>query len=92
MRNTCDCIVCIEHVLDWTVRTLVTLTIVSIFVPCPHSALASFLLQVCLLVCLLGGLTILRRDSMALVLGPLRAMLIIVARCECVVCLVYLCW
>jgi len=45
-------------------------------------AFASFLLQVSLLICVLGGLTVLRRDAIVLVLGPLRRMLKIVARCE----------
>jgi hypothetical protein len=44
------------------------------------SALASFILQLFLLVTVLGGLTILRDDSKDLVLGPLRSMLKIVAR------------
>jgi len=47
--------------------------------PC-HSALASFLLQLCLLICVLGGLSVLRRDAELLVLGPLRRMLKIVAQ------------
>lgn len=44
------------------------------------AALSSFLLQITLLVCVIGGLSILRRDSGLLVLGPLRRMLKIVAR------------
>lgn len=48
------------------------------------SAMASFLLQLCLLILVLGGLTVLRRDAIVLVLGPLRRMLKIVARCKCV--------
>jgi class 3 adenylate cyclase len=44
------------------------------------AAFASFLLQACLLICVLGGLTVLRRDAIVLVLGPLRRMLKIVAR------------
>jgi hypothetical protein len=44
------------------------------------AAFSSFLLQIALLVCVLGGLSILRRDSGLLVLGPLRRMLKIVAR------------
>jgi hypothetical protein len=47
---------------------------------CARSALASFILQLCLLVTVLGGLTILREDAKDLVLGPLRSMLKIVAR------------
>lgn len=45
------------------------------------AAFASFILQCCLLVCVLGGLTVLRGDAIVLVLGPLRRMLKIVARC-----------
>jgi hypothetical protein len=37
---------------------------------------------VCLLICVLGGLSVLRRDSGVLVLGPLRRMLKIVAQCK----------
>jgi hypothetical protein len=44
--------------------------------------MASFLLQLCLLICVLGGLSMLRRDSEVLVLGPLRRMLKIVAQCK----------
>lgn len=44
------------------------------------AALLSFLLQLSVLVCVLGGLSILRADAGVLVLGPLRRMLKIVAR------------
>jgi len=44
------------------------------------SATASLLLQLCLLLTVLGGLSILRRDAEVFVLGPLRRMLKIVAR------------
>jgi hypothetical protein len=40
-----------------------------------YSAFASLLLQVSLLFCVLGGLSVLRRDAEVLVLGPLRRML-----------------
>jgi Adenylate and Guanylate cyclase catalytic domain len=44
-----------------------------------HRALSCFLLQFCVLVAVLGGLSVLRRDAEVLVLGPLRRMLKIVA-------------
>lgn len=44
-----------------------------------NAALACFLLQFCVLVSVLGGLAVLRRDAEVLVLGPLRRMLKIVA-------------
>lgn len=44
------------------------------------SAGASAILQLILLFCVLGGLSVLRRDAEVLVLGPLRRMLKIVAR------------
>jgi hypothetical protein len=44
------------------------------------AAFASLLLQLCLLVLVLGGLSVLRGDAEVLVLGPLRRMLKIVAR------------
>ncbi|CAB9497814.1 whole genome shotgun sequence [Seminavis robusta] len=43
------------------------------------SAMACFLLQFCVLISVLGGLSVLRRDAEVLVLGPLRRMLKIVA-------------
>lgn len=43
------------------------------------SSFACFLLQFCVLVAVLGGLSVLRRDAEVLVLGPLRRMLKIVA-------------
>jgi hypothetical protein len=46
------------------------------------SAFESFLLQLSLLVFVLGGLSVLRGDAIVLVLGPLRRMLKIVARCK----------
>jgi hypothetical protein len=49
----------------------------------PAAAL-SFFLQICLFVCVLGGLSILRRDAATLVISPLRRMLKIVARCKSV--------
>lgn len=45
-----------------------------------EAAKASLLLQICLLIAVLGGLSALRRDAEVLVLGPLRRMLRIVAR------------
>ena len=45
-----------------------------------HSSLSSLLLQLCLLLIVLGGLSTLRRDAEVFVLGPLRRMLKIVAR------------
>ncbi|KAL3904269.1 MAG: hypothetical protein SGILL_010134 [Bacillariaceae sp.] len=44
------------------------------------SALAAFLLQICLLLSVLGGLVVARHDAEHLVLRPLRSMLKIVAR------------
>jgi len=44
------------------------------------SAVSSLLLQLCLLLTVLGGLSVLRRDAEVFVLGPLRRMLKIVAR------------
>eukprot|EP00523_Entomoneis_sp_CCMP467_P008375 CAMPEP_0168730186 /NCGR_PEP_ID=MMETSP0724-20121128/6603_1 /TAXON_ID=265536 /ORGANISM="Amphiprora sp., Strain CCMP467" /LENGTH=1375 /DNA_ID=CAMNT_0008777121 /DNA_START=24 /DNA_END=4148 /DNA_ORIENTATION=- len=44
------------------------------------AARASVMLQLTLLLCVLGGLSVLRRDAEVLVLGPLRRMLKIVAR------------
>jgi Adenylate and Guanylate cyclase catalytic domain len=44
-----------------------------------HRASSCFLLQFCVLVAVLGGLSVLRRDAEVLVLGPLRRMLKIVA-------------
>ena len=45
-----------------------------------YRALCSFLLQLCLLITVLLGLSILRKDAESLVLAPLRSMLKIVAR------------
>lgn len=45
-----------------------------------YSSISAFLLQMCMLFAVLGGLSVLRRDAEVLVLGPLRRMLKIVAR------------
>jgi hypothetical protein len=45
-----------------------------------RSALMCLLLQISLLVTVLGGLSVLRKDAEVLVLGPLRSMLKIVAQ------------
>lgn len=50
------------------------------FVTCMSSSFAALLLQICLLIMVLGGLSVLRWDAEVLVLGPLRRMLKRVAR------------
>lgn len=52
----------------------------TVFVDCLYRSICSLLLQLSMLVAVLGGLSVLRRDAEVLVLKPLRHMLKIVAR------------